>query len=261
MNPARPSSAVILVREGERGTEVFMGKRHGRATFASTFVFPGGVLGPEDGSVHGRCRGLEHSDADHRLAVDTGGLDYFSAAIRELFEETGVLLATDAEGKWVTEEAEGLASLSDTRRGLYAGELSWPEVLSGRGLELATDRLHYVGHWETPVVLSARFSTRFFLADLPPGQEPEHDGEELIDSRWLRPTEALKLHESGEIDLPFPHMKHLEMLASFSDSEDLRQWARERWREPIVRIRPWIIEENGERRFVLPWEPDYPDDA
>lgn len=260
MNPARASSAVILVREGDGGTEIFMGQRHGRATFASTFVFPGGVLGPEDASVHGHCRGLERRDADRRLAVESGGLDYYSAAIRELFEETGVLLATDADGRWVTEQAAGRPSLADTRRALQAGHVAWTEILSSWGVELATDRLHYVGHWETPVVLSARFSTRFFLAELPPGREPEHDGEELVDSRWLTPTEALELHASGEIELPFPHMKHLEIVAGFSTPESLRDWARERWREPIVRVRPWLMEENGERRFVLPWEPGYADE-
>ena len=118
-----------------------------------------------------------------------------------------------------------------------------------------------MGHWETPVVLSARFSTRFFLADLPPGQEPKHDGKELIDSRWLTPTEALELHKIGEIELPFPHMKHLQKLASFSTPQELRQWAQERWREPIVKVRPWIIEGAGERKFILPWEPGYPDNA
>lgn len=238
-----------------------MGKRHGRATFASAFVFPGGVLGPEDASVHGHCRGLDGTDADRRLSVDSGGLDYYSAAIRELFEETGVLLATRADGNWVAEDAASRVSLADTRRGLYAGEVSWQEVVSRWGVELAADRLHYVGHWETPVALTARFSTRFFLADLPPGQEPEHDGQELIESRWLTPAEALAAHGSGEIDLPFPHMKHLEMLAAFSTPEALRAWARERWQEPVVKVRPWVIEEDGRRRFILPWEPDYPDDA
>ena len=261
MNPARPSSAVILLREEAGDTEVFLGKRHGRATFASTFVFPGGVLEPEDALVHQHCRGVDRSDADRRLSVASGGLDYFSAAIRELFEETGVLLATDTKGEWIAKEADRRVSLSDTRQALYAGELSWAETLSSWSIKLATNQLHYVGHWETPVVLSARFSTRFFLADLPPGQEPKHDGKELIDSRWLTPTEALRLHKIGEIELPFPHMKHLQMLASFSTPQELRHWARERWREPIVKVRPWIIEGDGERKFILPWEPGYPDNA
>lgn len=261
MNPARPSAAVILVREAGRGIEVFMGQRHGRATFASTFVFPGGVLGPEDASVHARCRGLDAEEADRRLGVDAGGLDYYSAAIRELFEETGVLLAVDAAGEWVGSEGPGPGPLADTRRRLQTGRLSWPGLLAAQGIELAADRLHYVAHWETPVVLSARFSTRFFLAELPPGQQPVHDGEELIASRWLTPHGALALHRRGEIDLPFPHMKHLERLSRLPTPEALWGWARERWRAPVVKVRPWLIEARGERRFVLPSEPGYPDEA
>ena len=261
MKPARASSAVILVRDSDSGIEIFMGQRHGRATFASTFVFPGGVLGPEDAALDQHCRGLAPGEADKRLAVASGGLEYYSAAIRELFEETGVLLATDASGDWVAEAADGRPSLAETRRNLTADKVDWRELLSGWAIGLATDRLHYVGHWETPLALSHRFSTRFFLADLPPGQTPEHDGEELIDSRWLKAAEALELHHAGEIELPFPHLKHLEVLAEFSQPESLRDWARDRWRDPVVKIRPWLIKENDERKFVLPGDPGYPDHA
>jgi 8-oxo-dGTP pyrophosphatase MutT (NUDIX family) len=261
VEPAKASSAVILIRDKDGDTEIFMGQRHERATFASTFVFPGGLLNPEDTSVHHHCSGLNYSEANERLSLASGGLDYYSAALRELFEETGVLLATDSDGAWVTEKLGRRTSLAETQQNLIAGNLAWSELLSGWGIKLAIDRLHYVGHWETPLALKDRFSTRFFLTDLPSGQKPEHDGEELIDSRWLKPAEALELHKSGEIDLPFPHMKHLETLASLSTPDAQRDWARNRWQEPVTKIRPWLIKENDERRFLLPGEPDYPDHA
>ncbi len=255
MNPARASSAVILVREKDGAAEIFLGQRHGRATFASTFVFPGGLVAAQDSAAHAVCRDIDESDADRRLSVDRGGLDFYSAAIRELFEETGVLLATDRAGVLLPDSPAHL------RARLAAGDVTWLEVLSRSGAYLATDQLHYVGHWETPVALSARFSTRFFLAELPAGQEPEHDGEELVDSRWLRPDEALELDRTGAIELPFPHMKQLELLATFDSPGNLRQWARDRWREPVTKIRPWLIEENDRRRFILPGEAGYPDRA
>ena len=261
MEPAKASSAVILTRDRDGDTEIFMGQRHERATFASTFVFPGGLLNPEDTSAHHHCSGLNHIEVNERLSLASGGLDYYSAALRELFEETCVLLATNSDGSWITEKAEGRTSLAEIRKNLVMGNLAWSELLHSWGIKLAIDHLHYVGYWETPLALKARFSTRFFLTDLPPGQDPEHDGDELVDSRWLKPAEALKLHECGEIELPFPHMKHLEILASLPTPNARRDWARNRWREPVIKIRPWLIKENDERRFLLPGEPDYPDYA
>ena len=252
---------MILIRDKDDDTEIFMGQRHGRATFASTFVFPGGLLNPEDKSVHHHCSGLNHSAANERLSLASGGLDYYSAALRELFEEAGVLLATDSNGSWVTDKGDGQTSLAEIRQNLIAGNLVWSKLLSIWNIKLAVNRLHYVGHWETPLALKARFSTRFFLTDLPPGQSPGHDGKELVNSRWLKPAKALELHAAGEIDLPFPHMKHLEILSSLSTPDAQRDWAHNRWREPVTKIRPWLIKKNDERKFLLPGEPDYPDHA
>jgi 8-oxo-dGTP pyrophosphatase MutT (NUDIX family) len=261
MKPARPSSAVILIREVQRKIEVFMGQRHERATFASAFVFPGGVLSKDDSCVYPRCRGLRQDDANQALSVKSGGLDYYSAAIRELFEETGVLLAVTSNNHWVSDDVHSYHPFAETRMSLKEGKLSWPKALSNANVNLATDELYYLGHWETPVTLNARFSTRFFLAELPPGQKAQHDGEELVASRWLEPSQALALHNAGEIDLPFPQMKQLEILADFTTPATLRNWAYNRWRKPIEKIRPWIQEEKGKRQVILPWEPNYPDHA
>ena len=88
----RPSSTVVMVRDANGFPEVFMVKRHERSSFGSAFAFPGGVLEPADSDVHANCAGLTESDANRQLDLGSGGLDYFSAAIRELFEESGVLL-------------------------------------------------------------------------------------------------------------------------------------------------------------------------
>ena len=261
MKPARPSSAVILVREVERNIEVFMGQRHENATFASAYVFPGGVVSKDDSSIYPHCRGLKEDDANQILSVGSGGLDYYSAAIRELFEETGVLLAVTSNNQWISDNINPYPLLEKTRVNLRIGKLPWSKVLSNANITLATDELHYLGHWETPVTLNARFSTRFFLAELPTGQNAQHDGEELVASKWLKPSEALTLNKTGKIKLPFPQMKQLEILADFSTPETLLSWAHNRWREPIKKIRPWIRETKGKSQVILPWEPNYPDNA
>jgi len=89
----RPSSTVVLVRAGAGDPEIFMVRRHERSAFGSAHAFPGGVIDPEDTEVHEYCAGLSSADANSRLGVEDGGLDYYSAAVRELFEESGVLLA------------------------------------------------------------------------------------------------------------------------------------------------------------------------
>ncbi len=261
MKPARLSSAVILVREVQRKIEIFMGQRHEQATFASAYVFPGGVVSKDDSSIYSYCRGLNEDDANQILSVGSGGLDYYSAAIRELFEETGVLLAVTPNNQWISDKINPYPLLEKTRVNLRAGKLPWSKVLSNANISLATDELYYLGHWETPVTLNARFSTRFFLAELPTGQNAHHDGEELVASKWLKPSEALTLNKTGKIKLPFPQMKQLEILADFSTPENLLSWAHNRWREPIKKVRPWIKEEKGKSQVILPWEPNYPDNA
>ena len=251
---ALPSATVILIREIGGLVEVFMGQRAKKASWGHTYVFPGGTVTVADEEADARCRGITAKEASNRLRVETGGLEFYSAAIRELLEETGVLLARHAQGDWAS-----LETATKLRAALTLGH-TWSQLLLEQDLELAADALHYVGHWETPLTVRPRFSNRFFLAELPPGHEPRHDGRELVDSRWLTPAQGLELGDAREIQLPFPHMKHLEMLAGFSTGKSLLAWARDRHHQGISRVRPWVITEGDKRRFVLPGEPDYPED-
>tara|TARA_B100000029_G_scaffold516716_1_gene633202 strand:- start:10414 stop:11202 length:789 start_codon:yes stop_codon:yes gene_type:complete len=262
MKPARPSSAVILIREIKKKIEVFLGQRHKGGTFPSAFVFPGGVLSTEDSLVTSQCNEQNQDAINKLLSVKSDGLKYYSAAIRELFEETGVLLALKSDGKWVSEKTNNFyQQLKKNQKELSSGQMLWSEFVTSSKIILATNKLYYLGHWETPISLKARFTTRFFLAELPPNQKAHHDGDELVDSKWLEPIKALDFHNNGKIELPFPHMKHLETLADFSTPESLRNWALNRARGPIKKVRPWITDEGGKRKFILPWESDYPDNA
>ena len=131
---ARPSSTVVLVRAGAGEPELFMVRRHADSSFGAAYAFPGGVVDPEDKDVHAYCKGLTAREADARLGVKDEGLDYYSAAIRELFEESGVLLA----------DADRIVEGPDAARdALNDGSDNWADFVKRNKLELACDELHY----------------------------------------------------------------------------------------------------------------------
>lgn len=256
---ARPSSTVLLVRPGSTAPEVLMVERHRDVAFGATYAFPGGVLEDCDVAAHAFCRGLDDAQASDCLAVRKNGLDYYSAAIRELFEETGVLLARVGDGRWAFgESSHDRAELRRLRERYVSGGENWQGLLSANGLGLAVDVLHYVSHWETPIIRAKRFSTRFFVAELPPGQEVQHDGTEIVDSCWLHPARALEMGESGEITLPFPTARTLEKITGFSDVQTLLAWAKARNQALIQCVRPVVIAGENGFRITIPGDPDYP---
>ena len=263
--PARPSATVILARDGADGPEVLMVQRHERTAFGGAYAFPGGVLSEADRKSHYLLNGLSADEADRRLDLEQGGLDFYSAAARELFEEAGVLLAQDDQGHLASADDAGRGdSLEQLRLRLSAGDLSWPDLFGESGLVLAADELHYIAHWEAPLhlrLIRERFSTRFFLAVLPDGQQARIDGQELVDSRWLTPARALDMAHAGALSMILPTVKNLEPLAKFSNLGALQTWARERWRHGISMVRPIMVEEGGQRRFLIPGDPDYPADS
>jgi 8-oxo-dGTP pyrophosphatase MutT (NUDIX family) len=228
-----------------------MVQRHHRATFGATYAFPGGMLSESDREVHAFCQGISADEANRRLGVDHDGLDFYSAAARELFEEMGVLLARDNRVAVDGDDREKI------RARLFAGELTWSSLLQQRGL--AADELHYISHWETPLFLQRRFSARFFLAVMPPGQHPRPDGKERVASRWMTAARTLKLAQEGELELAFPTARNLETLAGFTSLPDLHRWARERWRSGITKLRPVVIGDGNAKRFVIPGDPGYPE--
>ncbi len=213
----RPSSTVVLVRDAVPAPEIFMVKRHERSSFGSAHAFPGGVLEADDADIHGRCEGLSAAQASEMLGLEQGGLDYYSAAVRELFEESGVLLA---------ETSFSASELELLRTQLNDGTLSWNAFVARGELALHCDALHYYSFWITPVGLPKRYSTRFFLAELPAGQQADHCGGELTDSCWMSAAECLRAHEEKTMTVHYPTRKTLERLAEFDSAETLLEWAR-----------------------------------
>ncbi|MFT7647297.1 MAG: 8-oxo-dGTP pyrophosphatase MutT (NUDIX family) [Candidatus Poriferisodalaceae bacterium] len=225
----RDAATVMLVRDGTDGLEVFMLKRSARSEFVpSTFVFPGGAVDDVDRSDPGLpavCMGLDDEAASQMLNVDRGGLAYWVAAIRECFEEAGVLLANDDSGSVSMSDDEIHERFEGYRSRVYSGEQRLADVVATEGLRLDLDDLRYVSHWITPIGPPKRFDTRFFLAIMPENQRPVHDGGETVESVWIRPSEALRLAEVGEFSMILPTIANLEPLADLKSVAEAVVWA------------------------------------
>jgi 8-oxo-dGTP pyrophosphatase MutT (NUDIX family) len=245
----RPSSTVVLARAGVSDPEIFMVRRHERSSFGSAHAFPGGVVDPEDAQVHEFCEGLSSAEANSRLGVPDGGLDYYSSAVRELFEESGVLLAD------LSSLDENLTAI---RNALNDGSLNWAEFVTRNELPLYCGELNYISHWVTPPGEPKRYSTRFFLAQAPEGQDAEHCGGELTESCWATATDILAAERRGDVKLIFPTLKTLESLARHRSLDSLLEWAKSSVEWGITSMIPLVIERDGKSEIVLPGDKDYP---
>lgn len=256
--PAWPSSTVVLLRDGERRPEILMVRRRPGDAFGDSYAFPGGVLDDDENLAHDYSLGRTPREANVLLDVPTDAISYYSAAIRELFEETGVLLARNQRQEWaIRTDAETNARLLRMRQQIDCGTMRWSNFLREQELMMACDSLHYFAHWETPKFRPKRWSTRFFIAKLPTGQHAQHDGTELTDSRWVTATDAL----SEGMELPFPTTRTLKTLSRFSSINESLAWADEMAAVGVKKVRPVRITVNGKQRIVIPGDPDYPVDA
>jgi 8-oxo-dGTP pyrophosphatase MutT (NUDIX family) len=228
VSAARPSSTVVLARRADGNPELLLVRRHEKSSFGGAYAFPGGVLEGSDSTAGDYCAGITDNEARALLGVDEA-LAYLSAAIRELFEESGVLLAT------IEDDACDLASARDQ---LNSGELQWNDFLAQSGASLHCDALHYFSFWITPEIFKARYSTRFFLAA-------------MTDSRWISASVALHAAKNGDLPMHFPTIKTLESLAGFGTIEEMIDWARTCAAEGVPCIFPHIGERDGERHVIV----------
>lgn len=226
-----------------------MVRRHAESSFGSAYAFPGGVVDPEDKEVHELCEGLTSLEADKRLGVRGEGLDYYSAAVRELFEESGVLLSdTDRVVERLDAARDALNDSSD----------NWADFVTRNRLELHCDALHYISHWVTPPSQAQRYSTRFFVAVLPDGQHASHCGGELTGSCWATAHDTLKAGREGHVKLHFPTIKTLESIARYKTLDGLIEWAASCVSWGVTSMMPVIIDRDGRKEIVLPGDKDYP---
>jgi 8-oxo-dGTP pyrophosphatase MutT (NUDIX family) len=216
--PARPAATVVLLREGAAGPESLLLRRPQRSRFAAdAWVFPGGAVDTADGDPALRPLldgpGAEAWARRLRLQDPAEAIAYAVAALREAWEETGVLLG----------EAAGAEAAASARAALLASGPPLAELLRDAGARLDTGRLLYIAHWITPEPEPRRYDTRFFAARVEPGTECDLSGDELVESCWVAPADAVERFRRGEMRLLPPTVDTLARLAEHASLE--RVWS------------------------------------
>lgn len=246
-SPVRASATVVMLRDGAQGPEVFLMERHGLSdVLGGAYVFPGGKVDDEDGDAAMHAM-LDRTPSQLQQALGEPDLPapeaaaLFVSAVRESFEESGVLFADNADAAVAARAFEAL------REGL-----SFSEVLHGANLRLGVSALVPWSRWITPAVggvIRKRFDTRFFLARVPPGQEPRHDEREAVAGLWMRPVAALEQYRDGAIQLAPPQIMSLAHLSRYATAARVFDDAASR---PPPLVHPEPFEEGGLRVICYP---------
>src|SRR5215475_5162773 len=248
----RPASTILLLRDNaeRREIEVFMMVRHYEIDFNSgALVFPGGSVDKGDNEIIANPQLYSGGEA-----MEAGELSFRIAAIRETFEESGILLARPKGSKALVDAKRAGEIEAAHRTELCEGKITFLKVLSDSGMLLALDELVPYAHWITPEGMPKRFDTWFFLAAAPPDQLGAHDGKESTDSIWLSPREALEGGETGRFKLPFPTTRTLIKLGK---QPSVKAALAEPSGKPIITVMPVMTRLNGGRQLRIPLEAGY----
>ncbi len=255
MQPVRDAATVMLLRDAPR-LEVFLLRRHSRSSFmANAWVYPGGQLDLAD--VHPQNRdvicGMTPETAEQILRTPQDeAVGLFLAAVRETFEEAGVLLTS------VDSPSLEPGPRHKYRELLQAQKLSLLQVAQAEALRFDLAELAFFAHWITPTIEPKRFDTRFFVARAPEEQVANHDKIETTDSIWTTPGEALDRARRADILLAPPTIRTLEQIAEFDSTASALNWAKN-----VVppRLIPHFHSDNDQTILLLPGDPLYPDAA
>ena len=250
--PGGPGQSTIAPSTIAQSTiEVFMLRRNLRSAFvAGAYVFPGGAVDPDDrgAPLLGLVEGVDAGTADALLGVTSGALGFWVAAIRESFEEAGVLLARDAASGTAVDPGL-VAELAPARPAVAAGERSFADLVRPHGLALDAGALRVFAHWITPEPAPRRYDTWFFIAPAPPGHAYEHDFDETVASEWVRPADALERARRGEFELIYPTFKSLQTIARFTSTSELFDAVDAAWRGSAPALRVMNSEQGWQVRL------------
>lgn len=246
----RAAATCVLMRpreDGGSGVEVFMVRRHIQSDFApDVYVFPGGSVTADDRLAE-QTPGLCAPAGEGPTALGSG---FRAAALRECFEEAGVLLARRG-GELLALDEGDVSRFAGYRDALQHHHLTITALAEQEGLTLATDALIHWAHWITPEAMPKRFDTHFFLAEMPAAQEAAHDHLETTDGIWIAPEKASAGHARGEFPLVFAQIHQLRELHGLRSFEDAR--ARFDGRQ-LPTIMPRVVERDGKPVILLPDE-------
>ena len=252
----RPAATVTLLRDAPGGFEVLMMQRNHQSAFMpGMHVFPGGAVDKSDSTEDycSLCAGMDDATASRILGIGQGGLAYWIAAVRESFEEAGILFACDDTGALVTlDETDRAARFHDYRRRVEHGEHPFSTMLKEEGLCLPLEQMVYFSHWITPAGAPRRYDTRFFVAVAPESQQPLHDNRETINHVWIKPAAALDGSRKGTFEMRTPTVHTLGMFAQHDSISSLMKAMAERGNIPVIEPR---IAKDGRR--LMPGEPGY----
>ena len=250
----RPAATIVLLRDGEVGLEVLLLRRNRKTGFVpGAWVFPGGRVDRQDRDLVTFWAGLDPATASSRLNLasapdDPQALAYYTAALREAFEETGVLVGATA--KPATQDPSSVVEATlRAREGLMDGSDSFLDFLRRIGAKLDGGRVEYIAHWVTPVREPRRYDTRFFAARVDPTAQVSIDKREMTAARWLRPDAALALHGKGELPMVFPTIRTIEDLTGFKRADEVLEAYRDR---EIPRILPTLVRTSTGVGLKLP---------
>lgn len=223
----KPAATVVLLRDDADAIQTLLLKRHRAAGFVpGAYVFPGGRIDEADADeiLQQQCEiPQRHNVAAH----------YWFGAVREVFEETGVLLARTGDGAWAP-DASSDERMEQWRLKLMANEAFLADVVAGERLRIVLDDVVYFAHWITPLAEPRRYDTRFFAAALPPGRQIRPDEREMVDAVWISPADALDRFEAGRLPMVFPTVRTLQDLAAFSSVQQALDVLRRRDVEPLM---------------------------
>ena len=252
----RPAATVMLIAD-RPDLQVFMMERNANIVFAGgMWVFPGGRVDATDSPLKFQSLSTHRSDeeASSLMKLEKGGLAYYIAAIRESFEEAGILLALDKDSHEPLSLAgkQNSARFNIHRNSVNAAERDFLEIIEEENLILDAGAMHYIARWITPLGPPRRYDTRFFISRMPENQIPLHDDNELVHSEWISPQEILNKVEAEEMVLMSPTLRMIRSLAKFKSADEVIAAASANLSDERVKV-------TKDNNLVLPGEPNYDD--